>query len=57
MPVKGGYWRLVKIGDKKSLKSVEQNLLRLVDLGKYQVVSGQLEKRVIVAECKDALEM
>ena len=41
---------------KQSLKPIQKNLFCLVDLGKYKVVPGQLEKRIIVAKCKDALK-
>ena len=39
------------------LISIQKYLLRLVDLGKYQVIPGKLEQSVVVAESKDALKM
>ena len=39
------------------LKAIQKYLLRLVDLGKYQVIPGKLEQSVVVAESKDALKM
>ena len=36
-------------------KPLHQHLLRLVDLAEYQIVPCQLEERVVVTECQNAL--